>query len=192
MNNALSTKEKIVELARDYIQKIGYHSFNYKQIATYLDIKNAAIHHYFPSKDDLGVAVIEKDRQEFITMIQRLAKDSGTEKLEFLLNTYLRFFEDDRKLCIIGTFCSTYQDLSPKIQFSVKQYMDLFVSWLSEVLQQGLDTGEFRFDSSVNEMTNSWITALTGSLHVGRIRGPEYMEGLQNNLRKSLKNSSKN
>lgn len=188
MNNALSTKEKIVELGRDYIQKIGYHSFNYKQIATYLDIKNAAVHHYFPSKDDLAVAVIEKDRQEFIVKTQKLAKESGTEKLEFLISTYLHFYYDNRKLCLIGTFCSVYQDLSPKIQLSINQYMDLMVSWLSEVFQQGLNSGEFKFDSSVEEMTNSWTASLTGTLQVGRVRGQEYVEKALDTLRKSVKN----
>lgn len=187
MNNALSTKEKIVELGRDYIQKIGYHSFNYKQIATYLDIKNAAIHHYFPSKDDLAVAVIEKDRQEFITKTQRLTKDSGTEKLEFLISTYLHFYQDDRKLCLIGTFCSVYQDLSPKIQLSVNQYLDLMISWLSEVFQQGLNSGEFKFDSSVEEMTSSWTASLSGALQTGRVRGQEYVEEVLDTLRKSVK-----
>ena len=188
MNNALSTKEKIVELGRDYIQKIGYHSFNYKQIATYLDIKNAAIHHYFPSKDDLAVAVIEKDRQEFITKTQRLTKDSGTEKLEFLINTYLHFYQDDRKLCLIGTFCSIYEDLSPKIQLSVNQYLDLLNSWLSEVLQQGLNSGELKFDLSVEEMANSWTASLAGSLQLGRVRGQEYVEKALDALRRSVKN----
>lgn len=188
MNNALSTKEKIVELGRDYIQKIGYHSFNYKQIATYLDIKNAAVHHYFPSKDDLAVAVIEKDRQEFIDKTQKMTKESGTEKLEFLISTYLHFYHDNRKLCLIGTFCSVYQDLSPKIQLSINQYMDLMVSWLSEVFQQGLNSGEFKFDSSVEEMTNSWTASLTGALQVGRVRGQEYVEKALDTLRKSVKN----
>ena len=57
---ASTTKDRIVELSRNAIQSLGYHSFNYRQIADELKIKNAAIHHYFPAKEDLGVAVVEK------------------------------------------------------------------------------------------------------------------------------------
>jgi len=188
MNTALlNTKEKIVELSRNSIQQIGYHSFNYKQIAEALNIRNAAIHHYYPSKEDLGVAVLEKDRQNFLSMVQKSSKSTATKKLELWLKFYTDLYENGHRLCLIGTFCSSYQSIPPKVGVAAKQYFELIVTWFTETFSQGLQAGEFTFETPVNEMVNTWITVLPGSLQIGRIRGDDYFYSVIKSLRKSLR-----
>jgi len=49
---------QIIDTAIKMIREGGYHSFSFRQIATELGIKSASIHYHFPSKEDLGVAVM--------------------------------------------------------------------------------------------------------------------------------------
>ena len=49
------TRNEIIRLGSELIRSIGYNSFSYADISKALNIKNAAIHYYFPSKSDLGV-----------------------------------------------------------------------------------------------------------------------------------------
>lgn len=187
MDASLHTRDKIIELARNFIQKIGYHSFNYKQIATLLNIKNAAIHHYYPAKEDLGLAVIEKDSHDFANMIKLKANDEPMEKLEALLYNYDLYFNEGHKMCLIGTLGSAYHDVPEKIQAATIQYSNMVHAWLIEVLQNGLDTGKFNFEGTAEEMANKWEAILPGSLQVGRIRGEAYFYQLMDGLRSSLK-----
>lgn len=183
----LHTRDKIVELGRGYIQQIGYHAFNYKQIATTLDIKNAAIHHYYPSKEDLGLAVIGKDKQDFSDMVKHFENAGPMEKLEALLHNYCQYFNNGNKLCIIGTFGSAYHDIPPKIQVAIGRYLDMVMSWLTKTMQSGIDSGEFTFKGTAKEMADAWTATLPGMLQIGRVRGSAYFDQMLEHLRKSLK-----
>ena len=58
------TREEIIDLAEDLIRQNGYNAFSYSDIAAMLEVRPAAIHYHFPSKSDLGVAVIERELRQ--------------------------------------------------------------------------------------------------------------------------------
>lgn len=182
-----TTKDRIVELSRNAIQSLGYHSFNYRQIADELKIKNAAIHHYFPAKEDLGVAVVEKDLEDFRGMITRLRSAAPAKRIDTFMKAYAGYFENGQKLCVIGTFCSTYSSIPEKIAAASKTYMDTLTSWLTATFKEGLESGEFSFSLPVEDMVNLWVTALPGTLQTGRIRGSRKFYQSLNSLKKLLK-----
>ncbi|WPU95321.1 TetR/AcrR family transcriptional regulator [Mucilaginibacter sabulilitoris] len=187
MDTALSTKEKIVELGRSFIQQIGYHAFNYKQISSQLNIKNAAVHHYYPTKEDLGLAVIEKDRRDFEVMTKQVENATPMEKLEALLYNYDQYFNDNNKMCMIGTFCSSYNDVPQNIRIAATQYLNIVSKWLTNTLQEGLDRGDFKFEGTAEKMANLWGATLPGSLQIGRALGANYFNSVIDQLRKSVK-----
>jgi TetR/AcrR family transcriptional repressor of nem operon len=182
-----ATQEKIVELGRDFIQQVGYHSFSYKQIAAILNIKNAAVHHYYPAKEDLGLAVIEKDRSDFKRMVEATVNDTATAKTEALLKSYEQYFADDNKLCMVGTLGSAFKDIPEKMQSASKAYIDEIAKWLTNTFKDGVASGEFHFKGTADEMTTHWITSLSGSLIIGRLRGQAYFDATMNLLRTSIK-----
>jgi len=59
------TRSEIIRLGSELIRSIGYNSFSYADISKALNIKNAAIHYYFPSKSDLGVEIIRENLNAF-------------------------------------------------------------------------------------------------------------------------------
>ena len=61
------TRSEIIRLGSELIRSIGYNSFSYADISKALNIKNAAIHYYFPSKSDLGVEIIRENRHSCIS-----------------------------------------------------------------------------------------------------------------------------
>lgn len=184
---ANTTKEKIVQLGRGIIQHGGYHSFNYKQIATQLNIKNAAIHHYYPAKEDLGLAVIDKDKEDFVQMKKRVENDAPMEQIEALIYNYNTYFNDRNKMCIIGTFSSAYNEIPEKIQNGAKDYLDFVMKWLVDTFELGRKSGHFKFKGSAEQLAGFWVATLTGSLQIGRIRGAEYFRQLLENLKQTLK-----
>lgn len=182
-----STRDKILKLGKSFIQTIGYHSFNYKMIATQLGIKNASIHHYFPTKEDLALAVIEKDGEDFRARAKSLEGKSATEKAEVLLERYTWSFNDGRKLCLTGAFESSFNDVSENIQKASIDYVNLIFKWLTGVFYYGLKSGEFKFKDSPEEMATMWMATLPGSLLAGRVAGPEKFNLIINRLRNALK-----
>lgn len=57
MNN---TRERILKVAENLLQNNGYNGFSYKDIANHLGIKTSSIHYYFPTKETLGIELIQE------------------------------------------------------------------------------------------------------------------------------------
>ena len=117
-----STRDKIIELGRAYIQRFGYHAFNYQQIAAELQIKNAAIPYYFPSKGDLGVAALEKDLADFRQLIARMQDAAPAVKLDALLSAYESYQPATQPLCLAGVCGADYNLLPEPMQRATRQY----------------------------------------------------------------------
>lgn len=183
-----TTKDKIVELGQEFIQLFGYHSFKYQQIASALNIKNAAIHYYFPSKAELGVAAIQRDQAEFRQLIKSVENSSATEKAEALLSVYQDYQQNTKKLCIAGVCGSDYQDIPEIMQRATKQHLTNLITWLTSVFQEGLAAGEFRFSGRAEDLAAHWASSLIGSLQVARII-PDYFAAGHDILRSSLHES---
>ena len=83
------TRSEIIRLGSELIRSVGYNSFSYADISKALNIKNAAIHYYFPSKSDLGVEIIKRNLNAF----NELTKNMGRLRLQiavFQLHSYAR------------------------------------------------------------------------------------------------------
>jgi len=185
----VSTRDKIIRLGRDFIQKMGYHSFRYQLIAKELNIKNAAVHHYFPAKEDLGVAVIEKDRSDFLDLIEAGKEQSAKEKTEVLLTMYANYCLSGKNLCIIGACTSIYSELPPKMEKAANEYIDTIESWLTDVLREGLQKGEFRSEQTPENIAALWISTLPGALQVAQAKGAGFFRGVLEQLRRTLRST---
>src|SRR5258708_3481817 len=53
------TRTLLIETAMAQVRRQGYAGFSYADLATAVGIRKASIHHHFPTKEDLGVALVE-------------------------------------------------------------------------------------------------------------------------------------
>lgn len=52
--------EAIVNAAERRIRDGGFHGFSFREIATDVGVKSSTVHYYFPTKEDLGAAVVRR------------------------------------------------------------------------------------------------------------------------------------
>src|SRR6201988_4888439 len=87
------TAEQILDLAETLIQTRGYSAFSYQDIADSLGIRKASIHYHFPSKTELGIAVIDRYIARFDAALTEIAEDqpkSSMAMLDFYVQPYLQ------------------------------------------------------------------------------------------------------
>src|SRR4051812_29977106 len=87
-----STADRVLDVAERLVQRRGYNGFSYADIATEVGIKAASLHYHFPTKADLGRALVVRYTQAFgsaLAAIQALDA-SALEQLE----RYVRIFRD--------------------------------------------------------------------------------------------------
>ena len=95
------TREKILELGENLIRTKGYNAFSYQDISTELGIKNAAVHYYFPSKENLGTSIVKTNIQRFEEMIDNMHSRGFDEWQQ--LDTFIKIY--------INNYCQIYANL---------------------------------------------------------------------------------
>ena len=148
------TAEQILDLAETLIQTRGYSAFSYQDIADSLGIRKASIHYHFPSKADLGVAVVDRYMARFGEALTAIADDqsqSSMTMLDFYVQPYLQFASTPDRVCLCGALAGEMMALPPKVRERVDHFFRTHQVWLTEILKRGVARGEFKLPAPASQ-----------------------------------------
>src|SRR5262245_17706293 len=91
MGNLSAKADDILRCARSLIIAGGYNGFSYADISKVVGIRNASIHHHFPSKSDLVRTLVELYRKEAEAGIAELERNISDPQEQ--LRAYIGFWE---------------------------------------------------------------------------------------------------
>lgn len=168
------TAEQILDLAETLIQTRGYSAFSYQDIAEALGIRKASIHYHFPSKTDLGVAVIDRYIARFDTALNQIAADqaqSSMAMLDFYVQPYLLFAGTPDRVCLSAALAGEMLALPPEIRGKVEHFFRTHQAWLTKILMRGAARGEFELQAPPAKVARMMFGALQGALLVKRATG---------------------
>lgn len=141
----MSKREEIIQLADALIKQKGYNAFSFYEISDTVGIKTASIHYHFPTKADLGVAVIERHIENLNDLIGKLKGRSPIEKLERFFSIYANI-QMESKVCLVGSLATDFKTLDEKVQNKLKEFSALMLDWVSGFLEEGRDNKVFEFE----------------------------------------------
>jgi TetR/AcrR family transcriptional repressor of nem operon len=162
----------ILNIAERLAQTRGYNGFSYADIASRLGVTKASLHYHFPSKADLGRALIDRYRAAFdsaLDLIDQRASDPG-DKLREYAALYESVLSDER-MCLCGMLAAEYATLPAPMQKGLTAFFDANERWLTTVLAEGLRTRVLRFSDSASERARVLLGALEGAMLVARTYG---------------------
>ena len=168
------TAEQILDLAETLIQTRGYSAFSYQDIAYSLGIRKASIHYHFPSKADLGVAVVDRYIIRFDTGLTAIADDqsqSSMTMLDFYVQPYLQFAKTADRICLCGALAGEMPALPPEMRMRVERFFTTHHAWLAGILERGERRGEFTLAAPAAKTARLVLSALQGALLVKRTTG---------------------
>ncbi|MGH1337069.1 MAG: TetR/AcrR family transcriptional regulator [Aureispira sp.] len=182
---AITTKTKIINLAEELIRTRGYTAFSYKDIATVLKVKNAAIHYHFPSKEQLGRAVLERRRRQFKEATASWASLPYLEQLQRLMNVYKKS-QQQQWVCLVGALGPAYPVLPTSMQTSLTQMTLDIKTWTMALLEEGKAAQVFNFKETIEEKSLMIVTSLLSSLIISRVMQPNSTDIVIEGLLKSI------
>ena len=168
------TAEQILDLAETLIQTRGYSAFSYQDIADALGIRKASIHYHFPSKADLGVAVINRYIDRFGAALSEVAgneQQSSMALLEFYVQPYLQFARAPDRVCLCGALAGEMLALPEEMRARVDHFFRTHQAWLTKLLKRGAARGEFALVAPPVKVARSIFASLQGALLVKRTTG---------------------
>jgi TetR/AcrR family transcriptional repressor of nem operon len=168
-----NTKRAILDLAESFLQDKGFNGFSYAHIASELGVKNAAIHYHFPSKEDLGCAVVQRYRDRFQLWINnaRVKDLSPQEKLDWFFDIYANMRADHGKVCIAGALETEFNSIPAALRQQTEALTGELLAWLSSTLAEGREAGAFRFNGEPADKAALILSSLQGALQMARALG---------------------
>jgi TetR/AcrR family transcriptional repressor of nem operon len=130
------TKERIMAAARLTVQDRGYSGLSFRELAKDVGIKSASIHHYFPTKGELGGALAERYTVDFKEYLDGLLAD-GLDQ-ETCIRRYTDVFgqtlRNDNRMCLAGIMAAEHKELPDEVRNEVVKFGQMNVDWIAKVL----------------------------------------------------------
>jgi len=169
----MNTKQQIVEFSADRLRERGFDGFSYLDISRELGITKASVHHHFPRKEDLGLALCDWSKDWLIQGLQHFDahSDSNWNKLERYLNAAIKHTLIDKKVCPISAFYGDLSKLPESIKESVMKLDDLELTWVTKVIRDGMEADEFQRIPDPKATAALFIFSCKGALYYARLHG---------------------
>jgi TetR/AcrR family transcriptional repressor of nem operon len=167
-----SATARILDIAEQLAQTRGFNGFSYADIAQELLVTKASLHYHFPSKADLGRALIERYHLVFAQALATI--DQQTHKPREKLRRYVALYDSvmrKNRMCLCGMLAAEYATLPGPMQDELLRFFDANEIWLAAVLEDGRETGDLAFVGPVRQRARSVLGALEGAMLVARAYG---------------------
>lgn len=169
------TKTQILDIAQELVQRVGVNAMSYKDISEAIGIRKASIHYYFPTKDDLLSALLDRYNDCFLRLVDSIIAQA--ESAEVKLRRYCSLFAatlssgKGDKACLYGMVGAELATLNhPSIARVTAFYSDN-EDRLIQILKQGRETGEFQFVGDISAMATLIFSLLEGGFLIARAKG---------------------
>jgi TetR/AcrR family transcriptional regulator, transcriptional repressor for nem operon len=162
----------ILDVAERLAQTRGYNGFSYADIAAELGVTKASLHYHFPSKAELGRALIDRYHGLFGAALDAIDLQARPpqEKLKKYVGLYNSVLSNER-MCLCGMLAAEYATLPAPMQEGLTRFFDANERWLTAVLEDGLRSGTFLFKEAARERARVLLGALEGAMLVARSYG---------------------
>jgi TetR/AcrR family transcriptional repressor of nem operon len=181
MTNLSTTADDILRCARSLIMTGGYNGFSYADISKVVGIRNASIHHHFPSKSDLVRTLVARYREEAeagIAELERTISDPAGQ-----LRAYTGYWEAcirdaTAPICICALLASQLPALPDDVAREVRAHFRALSAWLTSVLERGAKQGSLRLAGTAKAEAEGFMAAVHGAMLSARAYGDAKMFGV--------------
>ncbi|ABK13590.1 MULTISPECIES: TetR/AcrR family transcriptional regulator [Burkholderia] len=161
---AIGTRDALVHAAEGLMRTRGYAAFSYADLAEAVGIKKASIHHHFPTKEDLGIAIVEeyvtRVRGEFERIELEYPDAKGRLGAFFLA---FRASSDGGLLPLCGALAAEMAALPSGLQQLTHRFFELQLHWLTAILDEGVANGEIPPGASTRKKAFLLLSVLEGA-----------------------------
>ena len=163
------TKDRIMMAARLTVQDRGYGGLSFRELAKEVGIKSASIHHYFPTKGELGSALAARYTSDFLEYLDGLLVDGLDQRacIQKYTDVFGQTVRNDNRMCLGGIMAAEFKEIPEEVRIEVVKFGEANVDWLVKVLSLGQSGG----GDAVKGQALAIFAAIQGAQLIARSRG---------------------
>jgi TetR/AcrR family transcriptional repressor of nem operon len=164
-------KEQIIQLAIQQVKKESFTHLTFEHLAQQLQITKTAIHYYFKTKNDLGIAMCAYLAAGLEAQYQDYVAEQINSPLAFL-DKRLAFIGAD-EVCPITSFQSDFNEFAPELQQAIQKLATLEVDVFKRVITTKCGTKNADYN------TQLFLSVVKGSLYYKRTVTPAFTTSMR-------------
>lgn len=165
----VSTRDTLIHVGAELIAEQGYHATGLNAVLKAAAVPKGSFYHYFASKEDFGLAVIDAFAETYAPRLEALLVDDGCAPLERLR----RFFAagrddmagcDHSRGCLIGNLG---QELSARSALFRERLDAILKGWEARIvgcLEQARARGELAPEADCEALASVILSGWQGAL----------------------------
>ena len=170
---SVSTRDALLKSAEIQLRSKGYAAFSYADLSEEIGIRKASIHHHFPTKENLGVALITQYIDLFSEKLQTIdaAQVDPVERLREFAGLFLAS-ANDRLLPLCGALAAEMAALPPSLQELGRRLIVTQLSWIEKNLLQAAQVHGKTLTKPAKDCALMLLGALEGASFIDWALGP--------------------
>ncbi|TXM66338.1 TetR/AcrR family transcriptional regulator [Methylobacterium sp. WL69] len=163
------TRAELLLQAETLVRSRGYSGFSYGDLAAVVGLRKASIHHHFPTKADLALALVAAYDSRYDAALDAiLAQANAVARIEAYGRLYLGGVADDLG-CLCAVLAVERDTLPEPLRAAIVRFFDKHIAWLERVLADGLADGTVRADVVPAAAARLVVATLEGALLLERV-----------------------
>lgn len=161
------TREALLKEAEKLMRSKGYAAFSYADLVGIVGIRKPSIHHHFPTKEDLGIAIVEGYINRAQLEFERI--ELSNSSLQGRLSDFIWGFQEGMlvgQLPLCGALAAEMEALPETLRTLTRGFFTLQLRWLTKVLRQAVQNGEIPKTVNVSQKAYMILSLMEGSSFV--------------------------
>lgn len=168
------TAELIVDVANGLMVERGYAAFSYADVSERVGIRKASIHHHFPTKTELAVAVLRRHRARLEQAMEHL--DGSLPNPLDRLRAYVEHWEacirdGSVSFCVAALLSAELPALPEEVQAEVRAHFRVLSGWLAQTLSAGVKAGQLTLGAAPVDEAQMLMASVHGAMLSARATG---------------------
>lgn len=169
------TRSVIVRRGTEMMTETGFFSTSIDQLLTTAGIPKGSFYHYFSSKEDFGLAVVENYADYFGRKLSRLFENTGRAPLIRLADFVAEAAAGMERYafqrgCLLGNLGQEVTLLSPEMREKITATLRDWEDRLLVLLQEARASGELKAGLNIEDSAACFWTGWEGAVLVARLR----------------------
>ena len=167
------TRETLIDLAMSLVTLVGYNAFSFRDLAAAAGITTASVHYHFPTKADLGLALVARQRAMEAAALRAIDAAGGdaVARLRGFAGAFRAVLDDGHRMCLCGMLAAEHQTLPEPLTKAVRDFFAGTEGWIAGVLRAGRRSGELAFPGTAAAAARALVASLEGATLVAKAFG---------------------
>ena len=184
---ARDTRERLLDVAQDLIQKRGVNAFSFQDLSESVGIRKASVHHHFATKADLIESLMGRFLVQFESLTGGIlaSKVSGKTKLKRYCHLFLDTLKTGQsdKNCLCGMLMAEVSSVGESVQNQIRQFVRGNLDVVEAILAEGATDGSLAMQKNIKSTALLVLSTLEGGLLIARSdQGPKQFSDIVTRL----------